>query len=147
MGENSQMRAMRCAGELQPGEHALLHMWLVANEHNGSVTLQGFGHLQPLDVLRADASIGHVRALPPRSQSCSWVTSHPLCCAAARFNSARHALRATTYSQVAYRARVMGTQVTMQLHCLHTCIGAASANAECFYLVSASSNAVFASHG
>ena len=51
-----------CAGELEPGEHALLHVWLVATQRGGNVTLQGFGHLQPLDVLRADRNIGHVRS-------------------------------------------------------------------------------------
>ena len=66
---------MRCAGELQPGEHALLHVWLVAEERDDSVTLQGFGHLQPLDVLRADASIGHVRVWHPRRDGRSQVAA------------------------------------------------------------------------
>ena len=56
--------AARCAGELEPGEHALLHVWLVARQRDDMITLQGFGHLQPLDVLRADRQIGHVRSLP-----------------------------------------------------------------------------------
>ena len=58
--------AARCAGDLEPGEHALLHVWLAARQRGDTVTLQGFGHLQPLDVLRADRQIGHVRAVLSR---------------------------------------------------------------------------------
>ena len=78
------MESPRCAGELEPGEHALLHVWLVAKQRDddGSVTLQGFGHLQPLDVLRADRNIGHVRAsvIHPwklHSSSCAWGSAAP----------------------------------------------------------------------